>query len=138
MKEMNSTFFIVIAVVVVFLLLLLFFQTSCDNKNNEKKSEPFKGNMALRDLGDHAEKKPSCQTKLGECEGDCDKDDDCYKGLQCYQRDTSSDTVPGCKKGGPGDDPTHDYCYFPSQETNATLYIQVDDDQLLKFIMKTI
>tara|TARA_B100000902_G_scaffold189183_1_gene180935 strand:- start:2408 stop:6205 length:3798 start_codon:yes stop_codon:yes gene_type:complete len=133
--EMNSTFFIVIAIVVVFLLLLLFFQTSCDNKNNEINSEPFeikRDDLLLVDLGSSQERKLSCQKKLGECEGDCDHDSDCYNGMLCYQRSLSSDKVPGCKIGGKGDDPTHDYCYHPSRETKAILYIQVDDASTIK------
>jgi hypothetical protein len=50
------------------------------------------------------------QTKLGECEGDCDDDDDCEPGLYCYQRDSSDDVPPGCKAGGSGDKKTTDYC----------------------------
>lgn len=32
---------------------------------------------------------------LGECEGDCDDDDDCANGLVCFQR-SGIDVVPGC------------------------------------------
>jgi len=46
--------------------------------------------------------------KLGQCEGDCDSDADCKKGLVCYHRDTSADLVPGCSAGGSGDTPDHD------------------------------
>ena len=38
---------------------------------------------------------PSSVYPLGECEGDCDDDDECGPGLICFQRD-SSDPVPGC------------------------------------------
>jgi len=64
----------------------------------------------LVDLGGSMENMPSGQTKLGECEGDCDKDSDCASGLVCFQRDSSSDVPPGCKAGGSGDKGTHDYC----------------------------
>jgi len=33
---------------------------------------------------------------LGECEGDCDTDDDCEGSLECYQRD-GGESVPGCE-----------------------------------------
>ena len=45
--------------------------------------------------------------------GDCDRDRDCATGLRCFQRSSSSITVPGCNKGGIGDIGTHDYCYKP-------------------------
>lgn len=32
----------------------------------------------------------------GECEGDCDKDSQCKGNLKCFQRTSSSQTVPGC------------------------------------------
>lgn len=53
------------------------------------------------------------ENKLDRCEGDCDSDSDCKPGLKCFQRSSSNDVPPGCKPGGPGDDPTHDYCYDP-------------------------
>lgn len=34
-------------------------------------------------------------TRLGECEGDCDRDSDCARGLVCFQR-TGRQAVPGC------------------------------------------
>ena len=43
---------------------------------------------------------------LGECEGDCDSDNDCDTGLKCFQRN-SFDPVPGCS----GNDSSRtDYC----------------------------
>ena len=33
--------------------------------------------------------------RLGQCEGDCDSDDDCADGLYCYDTDGPT-TVPGC------------------------------------------
>merc|ERR1719355_148333 len=68
----------------------------------------------LVDLGGSMENMPSGQSKLGECEGDCDKDSDCASGLVCYERDSSSDVPPGCQAGGSGDNPTHDYCVSPA------------------------
>ena len=57
---------------------------------------------------------PPGQTKLCACEGDCDSDADCAAGLQCYQRDASSDVPPGCQAGGSGDQGAYDYCYDPA------------------------
>ena len=54
------------------------------------------------------------KNKLGKCEGDCDSDKDCKPGLKCFQRSSSKNVPPGCEPGGSGDDPTHDYCYDPS------------------------
>ncbi|KAL7552415.1 hypothetical protein ACHAWF_015653 [Thalassiosira exigua] len=61
------------------------------------------------------------------CAGDCDVDADCASDgndssgddpsggaaiLACFKRaDGSSDPVPGCRNGGPGDVPGADYCY---------------------------
>lgn len=52
---------------------------------------------------------------LRECEGDCDRDSDCVGALICYQRDYSSQIVPGCEYGGSGDVGHYDYCYNPSR-----------------------
>lgn len=46
------------------------------------------------------------------CEGDCDSDSDCGAGMTCFQRDSSSELVPGCAAGGVGDVSDHDYCYL--------------------------
>ena len=54
---------------------------------------------------------PFGQTKLGKCEGDCSSDNDCQPNLKCYTREDSGDVPDGCKPGGPGDIPTHSYCY---------------------------
>ena len=42
---------------------------------------------------------PSAQCSV--CQGDCDDDNDCANGLKCFQRQTSSQTVPGCAATGP-------------------------------------
>ena len=59
------------------------------------------------------------KVKLNRCEGDCDKDDDCLGDLKCFQR-SRGDKVPGCAKGGPGDDKngTYGYCYDPKHKKN--------------------
>ena len=66
----------------------------------------YKGGMSgteLVTLGKH----PS--VTMGLCEGDCDHDNQCEDGLECYQRD-NYDTVPGCGGDGRRD---WDYCYDP-------------------------
>ena len=46
---------------------------------------------------------------MGKCQGDCDADSDCGKGLKCFQRDGFT-PVPGCKGKGIN---SWDYCYKP-------------------------
>lgn len=48
---------------------------------------------------------------LGECQGDCDTDEDCKGSLQCFQREPG-DAVPGCEGGKEAMSRT-DYCYQP-------------------------
>ena len=49
----------------------------------------------------------------GECEGDCDSDDDCEEGLQCFDRSGFED-VPGCSgEGGSLDVRSKDICFKP-------------------------
>jgi len=60
---------------------------------------------------------------LGECEGDCDNDDDCIPGLICYSRESAKVSVPGCK-GGEEDTTLTDYCAYPplsSVESSAVI-----------------
>jgi hypothetical protein len=49
---------------------------------------------------------------VGNCDGDCDSDDDCLDGLKCFQRD-GNEEVPGCV----GDQEAFygkDFCYNPN------------------------
>jgi len=62
---------------------------------------------------------------LQECEGECDNDDNCAAGLQCFHRDDNE--VPGCYGGthGSGDwtgGAGFDYCYDPSLNVNAAAH----------------
>ena len=50
---------------------------------------------------------PESAFPLGRCEGDCDDDDDCAEGLQCFDRD-NNEAVPGCAGLGKYG---KDYCY---------------------------
>jgi len=54
---------------------------------------------------------------LGECEGDCDNNDDCISGLVCFSRETANVDVPGCL-GGEEDSTLTDYCTYPPFVTN--------------------
>jgi hypothetical protein len=56
-------------------------------------------------------KNPSSAYPLGECQGDCDVDEECVGGLVCFQRD-GGDPVPGCL-GGEDDNSRTDYCVSP-------------------------
>ena len=47
---------------------------------------------------------------LAECQGDCDNNNDCQAGLECFQRD-GYDAVPGCGGTGVRD---WDYCVSPN------------------------
>jgi len=54
---------------------------------------------------------------LGECEGDCDNDNDCLPGLVCFSKESSKVAVPGCL-GGEDDNTLTDYCTYPPLEPN--------------------
>jgi hypothetical protein len=57
----------------------------------------------------------------GLCQGDCNSDEDCLKGLLCFSRGEGEMTaVPGCVSGGDGDKPGMDYCYTPFQPEPVT------------------
>ena len=45
------------------------------------------------------------------CEGDCDSDNECAKGLKCMQR-SRKEAVPGCEGEGENG---KDYCYSDSE-----------------------
>ncbi|CAB9510281.1 expressed unknown protein [Seminavis robusta] len=54
---------------------------------------------------------------LGECQGDCDSDDDCKGNLKCFERGPG-DPVPGCEGGEEAMSRT-DYCVSPSANTGS-------------------
>jgi hypothetical protein len=62
---------------------------------------------------------------LGECEGDCDNDNQCAEGLVCFSRDSSDQVPPGCKAGGEGDVSTHDYCVKPTKKLDQSAFHSV-------------
>lgn len=62
------------------------------------------------------------RAKCKECEGDCQSDKDCKRGLRCFSRgDNDADgaaglgmgKVPGCSLGGPGDQKRAKFCIVP-------------------------
>jgi hypothetical protein len=55
---------------------------------------------------------PESQCRV--CAGDCDSNEDCMLGLECFKR-SGSEHVPGCTSGGKGDIPGADYCYDPKE-----------------------
>jgi hypothetical protein len=54
---------------------------------------------------------PASAYPLGECQGECDSDEDCEGELICFQRDPG-DPVPGCL-GGEDDTSRNDFCISP-------------------------
>jgi hypothetical protein len=66
----------------------------------------------------HSKGVSGCTTKskCSKCQGDCDRDTDCQKGLKCFQRNDSK-LVPGCKGGTVLDVRSWDYCYLASDNT---------------------
>ena len=49
----------------------------------------------------------SSPSNLERCYGECDNDDHCRFGLECFQRDNGEE-IPGCSGSGSGGD--WDYC----------------------------
>jgi len=74
--------------------------------------------MNLVDIGNDGE--PWADFSLGECQGDCDGDDECEGSLVCFSR-SNDEPVPGCN--GDGTTGT-DYC-FQRPSTNY-LYSPLD------------
>merc|ERR1719491_1833092 len=82
---------------------------------------------ALQDLGLSG---CTSSSKCSQCQGDCDRDSDCDAGLHCFQRDRSSQVVPGCPAGGSGDVESHDYCSWRVAEaTQFDGWCRDDNDQ---------
>lgn len=63
--------------------------------------------LTLQHIGNNG--KPSDVFPLGECQGDCDSDDDCATGLKCFLRDDTT-PIPGCE-GETDDTRNADFCY---------------------------
>ena len=85
--------------------------------------------IPLIEYGGSMEKMPTGQTKLGECEGDCDSNSDCQgydpikrKGpMSCFQRTGGqSEAIPGCRGKGKKD---WDYCYYKDNSQLPFFYM---------------
>ena len=80
---------------------------------------------------------PPLGTKLPECAGDCDGDDDCETGLQCFGNtgveEQNAEKVPGCSgfRYVNSDGIKSDYCYNPSKVVANRADIPEDSDTLL-------
>jgi hypothetical protein len=72
----------------------------------------------LQSLGHHG---CTSSAQCGQCQGDCDSDDDCADGLRCFRRSSLSTLVPGCDAGGSGDVAQYDYCFVPPIPQAPTL-----------------
>merc|ERR1712091_376937 len=74
---------------------------------------PKPSKPALKDFGANAHSRPGT---LKLCQGDCDNDSHCDKGLKCFQR-SGTTTVPGCTGKGVTN---HDYCIkAPAKPSNS-------------------
>merc|ERR1719229_1874065 len=67
---------------------------------------------------------------LGECEGDCNTDNECDAGLKCWTRDSEDWSLPpGCI--GTSDNTGLDYCYDPN-DNKETKNLGGNPSQILK------
>ncbi|CAB9509455.1 expressed unknown protein [Seminavis robusta] len=66
---------------------------------------------------------PPWRVPLARCVGDCDSDNDCAKGLVCFQKDRFT-AVPGCS-GGETDSSYSDYCVRESDILSRVYVPQV-------------
>eukprot|EP01047_Picozoa_sp_COSAG01_P005977 COSAG01_NODE_212_length_21797_cov_14.197806_12_plen_228_part_00 len=61
----------------------------------------------------------SAKSPCGQCQGECDADNECEQGLSCLERH-GRQPVPGCRLGGQGDLADHAYCHVtPGGAENA-------------------
>jgi hypothetical protein len=87
----------------------------------DPNSVPPKDSTTLTKLGNNGS--PTYAFPLGECQGDCDSDNDCRSGLKCFAR-SGTQPVPGCAGSG---EEGMDYCYdptsgIPADSTTLTKY----------------
>ena len=63
---------------------------------------------------------------LGQCEGDCDHDDECSGGMKCYHReDCGTGCVPPGCSGTPGNE-WYDYCYGGTEGVVSSIIASPD------------
>jgi hypothetical protein len=75
-----------------------------EQKRVEENEQPQRRLLELKSYGATP---PSSRFPLGECEGDCDSNDECGLGLQCFQRGKFDRVPPGCSGN---DNSRTDYC----------------------------
>ena len=73
-------------------------------------------------INDYGTTPPGDKLPMSACEGDCDNDADCTGSLKCFQREATSDVVPGCASAGyVKSSSDHDYCYDETHETTTAI-----------------
>lgn len=93
-------------------------KTNCDSpiislaecKEAVKELADLSPEVKLKTIVNKGGTPPGRGRRLGECEGDCDRDSDCHYGLRCYQR--GNQIIPGCKGRGARH---YDFCYDPKK-----------------------
>jgi hypothetical protein len=95
----------------------------------------FSGNKGwdycYEEVGKGLDSSPGDGSKnLDECQGDCDKDDDCKGNLVCFQRTKGKAMVPGCSGAGRSG---WDYCINPIVH-NPPFKNMFDKRQPAKFV----
>merc|ERR1712147_374256 len=83
-------------------------------KKQPAKTTKKKPSNALKDFGANAHSRPGT---LKLCQGDCDNDSHCDKGLKCFQR-SGTTAVPGCTGKGVTN---RDYCITPPKATKPAI-----------------
>jgi surface protein len=87
-------------------------RTSVDGGQHWRTSQPADDATPVVNTDADGCGSPGCSA----CEGDCDSDSQCAGNLQCFERTSSSDLVPGCASTGyHGESNPWDYCYDPTQ-----------------------
>jgi hypothetical protein len=94
--------------------------TGCKNKGKTGWNYCYNPSAVVQQqhsdrLTDHGVNPLTKFHKLGHCKGDCDSNDDCATGLECFGR-TSKQKVTGCKGRGISG---RDYCYRPRSPTRT-------------------
>ena len=79
--------------------------------------------LAVEDLGPDG---CTSANPCSKCQGDCDYDNQCSGPMLCFQRESSSATVPGCAASGyQSSTSEHDYCYDPNDVHHGECYCHI-------------